>query len=209
MTIRILQLLAVICTKKNFLPSLQSYYLFIKSFCKRLTSRKLFSLPLLIIMININCGYHLSGKGSFLPSYIKKIAIPTFKNNTPRYQLDQRLTRAVIDVLIKRGKYQILSNENEGDALLQVDINSFNYIPVQFTQQGRANRYEIIIVAKVAFKDKVQNKTIFENPAFTFRSQYDIPEGADITYFDKETIAIEDISKNFAETLVSAILEAF
>lgn len=171
---------------------------------------KLKSALIVIIIIGITrCGYHLSGRGSYLPSHIKKIAIPTFKNNTPRYQLDQRLTRAVIDVMIKRGKFQILSEETQGDAVLQVDINSFNYIPVQFTQQGRANRYEIIITAKVIFKDKVQNKNIFENPSFTFRSQYDIPEGADITYFDKETIAIEDISKSFAETLVSAILEAF
>jgi outer membrane lipopolysaccharide assembly protein LptE/RlpB len=155
------------------------------------------------------CGYSLSGRGSYLPEYIKKIAIPIFKNNTPRYELEQRITRAVIDTMVKRGKYQIVTDESEADAVLSAEINSFNYTPVQFDAQGSANRYEIIITAKVTFTDKAKNKVLFENPSFSFRSQYEIPEGADITYFDKESVAILDISRSFAETLVSSILEAF
>jgi hypothetical protein len=111
--------------------------------------------------------------------------------------------------MIKRGKYQITSEEQGADATLIAEINSFNYVPVQFNADGSASRYEIIIISQVTLKDNIKNKILFDNPNFTFRSQYDIPEGADITYFDKEVVAIEEISKNFAETLVSAILEAF
>ena len=171
-----------------------------------------FSTILLMVWVILwygSCGYSLSGRGSYLPSNIKKIAIPIFKNNTPRYELEQRITRAVIDTMVKRGKYQIITDETQADAVLGAEINSFNYIPVQFSTEGSANRYEVIISAKVTFKDKTKDMILFENPAFTFRSQYDIPEGADITYFDKESIAIQDISRNFAETLVSSILEAF
>lgn len=167
-------------------------------------------LTLFILLIELNsCGYHLSGRGSYLPTYIKKVAIPIFKNNTQRYELEQRITQAVINTMIKRGKYQILTDEQEADAVLTGEIINFNYIPVQFNPDGSAIKYEIIITSRVTFKDKQKNKIIFENPSFTFRSQYDIPEGADITYFDKETTALDEISKNFAETLISAILEAF
>lgn len=123
--------------------------------------------------------------------------------------LEQRITRAVIDTMVKRGKYQIVTDETKADAVLNAEINSFNYVPVQFNAQGTANRYELIITARVTFKDISKNTILFENPSFTFRSQYDIPEGSDITYFDQESVAIQDISRNFAETLVSAILEAF
>ncbi|OGF68214.1 MAG: hypothetical protein A2Y62_05435 [Candidatus Fischerbacteria bacterium RBG_13_37_8] len=164
---------------------------------------------IIMLLFTSSCGYNLSGRGSYLPAHVKKIAIPIFKNNTPRLELDQRITRAVIDTLVRRGKYQIIAEEKDADAVLTVEINSFNYVPVQFTQEGSADRYEIIITSRVTFKDKIKDKILFENPAFTFRSQYDIPEGADITYFDRETVAIEEISKNFAETLVSALLEAF
>lgn len=175
----------------------------------------LFKLSLIILILSIlpvaltSCGYHLSGRGSYLPAYIKKIAIPTFKNNTQRYELEQRITQAVINTMIKRGKYQILTDEQEANAILIGEIINFNYIPVQFNPDGSANKYEIMITSRVTFKDSTKNKIIFENPSFTFRSQYDIPEGADISYFDKETTALDEISKNFAETLVSAILEAF
>jgi len=163
----------------------------------------------LIMVSSVSCGSHLSGRGSYLPTYIKKIAIPIFKNKTQRYELEQRLTQAVINTMIKRGKYQITSEEQGADATLIAEINSFNYVPVQFNADGSASRYEIIIISQVTLKDNIKNKILFDNPNFTFRSQYDIPEGADITYFDKEVVAIEEISKNFAETLVSAILEAF
>lgn len=41
------------------------------------------------------CGYSLAGRGSFLPSHIKSIGIPTFTNRTTVFNLETLLTEKV------------------------------------------------------------------------------------------------------------------
>src|SRR5262249_19812372 len=51
------------------------------------------------------CGYSLAGRGSFLPSYVKTIGIPTFVNRTTVFNLETLLTQKVRAEFIGRGKY--------------------------------------------------------------------------------------------------------
>lgn len=130
-----------------------------------------------------------------------------FKNKTTRYQLDQKLTQAVINELIARGRFEVLSGEQKADALLLGEIISFKVNPISFTEQTRADRYSITIVAKVTFKDLIRKKVIFTNPNFIFRDEYELQGGTD--FFSEETEAIERISEKFARSVVSTILEGF
>jgi|Deesub1362B_J571_1020462.scaffolds.fasta_scaffold01990_6 outer membrane lipopolysaccharide assembly protein LptE/RlpB len=155
----------------------------------------------------INCGYRLSGTGSFLPPYITTISVPMFKNNTGRYQLDQKLTQAVINELIARGRFKISSEIRKADAILIGEINSFTVNPISFTEEGRADRYSITIIAKVTFKDLVKKKTLFTNSHYVFRDEYEITTGGD--FYSEETQAIERISEKFARSVVSLIVEGF
>lgn len=65
----------------------------------------------------VNCGYHLRGTGSFLPSHVKKVSIPMFKNMTTRFELDIKLTQGVIDELVARGKVEVVSGGEKADAV--------------------------------------------------------------------------------------------
>ena len=58
------------------------------------------------------CGYSLSGRGSFLPAYIKVIGVPMFTNSTPVFDVEKRITEHVISEFIGRGKYKV---EPDGD----------------------------------------------------------------------------------------------
>ena len=60
------------------------------------------------------CGYALAGRGSFLPSYIRTIGIPTFTNRTTIFNLETLLTDKVRAEFIGRGKYQILPQATDG-----------------------------------------------------------------------------------------------
>ncbi len=164
-------------------------------------------LILSFLLILINCGYRLSGTGSFLPPYIKTISVPMFKNNTGRYQLDQKFTQAVINELIARGRFKILSETGKADAILLGEINSFAVNPISFTEEGRADRYSITIVAKVTFKDLIKKKVLFMNSHYVFRDEYEITSGGD--FYSEETLAIERISEKFARSVVSLIVEGF
>jgi outer membrane lipopolysaccharide assembly protein LptE/RlpB len=154
------------------------------------------------------CGYHLAGTGSSLPAHIKTIGVPIFVNNTQGYQVEQKITSSVIDVLIRRGRYHVTPDAENVDAVLKGTITSVSLVPTTFTADGRANQYNVIISAKVTFSDLIDKKIIFQNPGFIFRGQYDIDQNQ-VVFFDRQSEAIDEIAKDFAESVVSAILEGF
>ena len=66
--------------------------------------RSTLSLLLALVVWNTaSCGYSLIGTGSFLPDYIQTVAIPTFANTTPRFEVEVRITDAVTREFVSRG----------------------------------------------------------------------------------------------------------
>lgn len=153
------------------------------------------------------CGYHLRGTGSFLPSHIKKVNIPMFKNLTTRFELDLKLTQGVIDEMVARGKIEITADMQTADAVLLGEIISFNATPIAFSKDASADRYNITVVTSIILKDLVNQKTIFSNPHFTYQHEYEVPEGTDFESVESE--ALDKIAERFARSLVSTILEGF
>ncbi|HSP07050.1 MAG TPA: LptE family protein [Acidobacteriota bacterium] len=163
---------------------------------------------LFFLFLLTGCGYHLAGTGTSLPEHIKTVGVPIFQNNTQGYQVEQKITSAINTLLIQRGKYKVIPEEQGADAVLKGTIISVSLVPVTFTSGGQANKYNVIITAKVTFTDNIDKKILFTNPGFTFRGQYDIDQ-SQIAFFDRQSQAVDDIAKDFAESVVSAILEGF
>jgi len=130
-----------------------------------------------------------------------------FKNSTTRFQLDLKLTQAVIDEIVARGKVEITAETNNSDAVLIGEIASFTARPLTFTQEATADRYNIIVVAKIVLRDLVNRKVIFSNNYFVYTEEYEVPEGTD--FESVETEAIDKIAGQFARSLVIQILEGF
>jgi len=168
--------------------------------------KKYFILFLLCALM-YSCGYHLRGTGSSLPSHIKKIQVPMFQNKTSRFELDVKLTRSVIDELVSRGKVEVIDDLESADAVLEGEISSFKVNPIAFSGTATADRYNIIIVARIVLKDLVENQIFFSNPNFVYQKEYEVEEGVDFESVEAE--AIEEVSGEFARSLVIMILEGF
>ncbi|MGH9372121.1 MAG: LPS assembly lipoprotein LptE [Vicinamibacterales bacterium] len=161
------------------------------------------------------CGYSLAGRGSFLPAYIRTIAVPQFTNSTPVYDIDRRVTDRVRGELIGRGSgYRIETTEKAGvDAVMSGEISSITVTPVSFDQQQQATRYVLTMTARIEFKDIKTGKVLWSNPAMAFREEFEPTTGATITdasaFFGQDTNALDRIANEFARSVVSALLEAF
>jgi len=153
------------------------------------------------------CGYHLRGTGTFLPPHIKTLYVPMFKNETTRFQLDLKLTQAVVNEFVARSKVEVSTDEGKSDAVLLGDIVTFNVSPIALSSQGGADRYNITVVARVVLRDKVKNRIIFANPSFLYIQEYEVSEGTD--FESMETEAIDQIAEKFARSLVMTMLEGF
>src|SRR5436190_18397458 len=98
------------------------------------------TLCLLCASLNSGCGYALAGRGSFLPATIKTIGIPTFANRTTVFNLETTLTQKVRAEFIGRGKYDILPEAANVDALLTGEVSSVTIAPASFTANQLASR---------------------------------------------------------------------
>ncbi len=158
------------------------------------------------------CGYSLAGRGSFLPEYIRTIAIPLFGNLSSLPDLDRILTERVRNEFINRGKYKVVTERTGADAVLTGDITSVTFSPAAFTQQQQASRYALVLTAKIEFTDLKENKILWQNPAIQFREEFEVPTSTaqDVNaFFGQNADALQRVSTEFARTIVSAILEAF
>ncbi len=154
------------------------------------------------------CGYTLVGKGSNLPENIKVVQFTTLENRTPRVALEQRFSAAIARELVSRGRFRVQSGAAGADAELTGTMLAFDLYPVAFDSQGRATDYQVRATAKVALKTLPDEKALWENPAFTFRDNYQFSATA-ATYADLENDAIDRVADRFAQSLVTSMLEGF
>ena len=167
--------------------------------------RKIPSLALLLLM---SCGYGLVGRSSFLDPSIRTIEVPAFVNRTTRVELEQRVTQAVAEEFVSRGRLQLVTDPKNAHAILRGSIDTFNIFPIAF-EQGRATRYQISITAKIELLDhRNEDKVLWKNDQYRFTENYEV-NLASTDAFDQETRAIQEIAVRFAEGLITNLLEGF
>lgn len=160
------------------------------------------------------CGYALAGRGSFLPDYIKTLAIPVFRNRTPYLTAELMFTEKVRVEFQSRGRYDVQPTEEGADGVVLGEITGISAAPVGFTDAQLATRYRFTVTVGVKFDDATQKKTLWENPALAFSDEYELSSrtstGLDgAAFLDQERVAVDRLSTDFARSVVSAILEAF
>lgn len=157
------------------------------------------------------CGYSLQGRGITTDPSIKRIGVPLFKDLSGKPGLDVRITEAVMQELLKRGRFTVVRESANVDAVVEGEIESCTVQPVGFSGDAgatQASRYSIAITARVVYRKIGQKEPIWANDAFSVRDEYDMGDQAS-TYFDREDQSIERLAEGFARSLVAAMLEAF
>ena len=163
-------------------------------------------------MASSSCGYALAGRGSFLPDYIETIGIPLFLNYTAIFEIERIVTEKVRSEFIGRGSYAIVPDRTGVDALLDGTISSIIIQPAAFTGEQQASRYVLIMQATITLQD-VKTMEVLWSDSVVFREEYEVTSATDAfdtaAFFGSGSNAVERISSDFAETVVSSILEAF
>jgi outer membrane lipopolysaccharide assembly protein LptE/RlpB len=153
------------------------------------------------------CGYHLVGRGRTLPEGVHTVAVPLLANETRRAEVEQRVTEQLVRELNVRSGVKVLAEKEGADALLTGAITGYESSPVVLNPEGRATRYEVTMTARMRLEDLRGNQVLWSNDQYVFRSQYDVPE--DTTFIDQEIVAIDQVAREFAVSVVTAMLEGF
>jgi len=157
------------------------------------------------------CGYALVGKGTVIDPTIKRIGVPLFKSASAKPGLDQKVTQKVVEELLKRGRFDVVSDSTGVDAVVDGEITAYTPRLAGLGQTGGksvANSYEVTLTARIRFAKVGARDPIWANDAFSFRDEYDVGDNAQ-AFFDREDQAIDRLATSFARSLVAAMLEAF
>lgn len=155
------------------------------------------------------CGYHLQGQGGgVLPDHVKFIALMPFENHTQRPEIEQRVTEETARQLANRGQYRVVTDRAGADAVLEGAIIGFRTDPVQFNFEGRATRVETVVSIQATLRDLSTDEVLWSQSGLLFREQWDVPQTS-AGFFDQETLALNDIARGAASTLVNSMLEGF
>jgi len=163
---------------------------------------------LLAAFVSTGCGYHTVGRANLLPSDLRTIAVPAFGNQTQTYKIEQTLTAAVVQEFSTRTNYHVISAPDLADAILRGTVLSTYTTPLTYdSKTGRAASVLVIVSMEVSLADR-QGRVLYQNPSYTFREQYQVSQELS-SFFEEDSPAFQRLSREFARTLVSNVLEAF
>lgn len=164
---------------------------------------------LAVLLLTTACGYHTAGHNVALPTNVQTISIPAFVNQTQTYKIEQKLTAAVVREMVTRTHYHILNEVSDSaDATLRGTVVSTSTSPLTYdSQTGRASSALVVLTARVTLTDR-NGKVLYENPSYLFREEYQVSRELS-SFLEEDSPALERLSREFARTLVSNVLEGF
>lgn len=155
------------------------------------------------------CGYHVAGHNASLPKSIHVIAVPALENKTTSYRLEQKLTAATVHEFLAKTSYRVVSNPEEGDAVLRGQVLSLEAVPLLFdTTTGRATTMLVTVKCELTFTESATLKVLYHTDNFVFRNEYEISTDLK-SFFEEQDPALDRLAQDFAAHLVAAVTENY
>jgi hypothetical protein len=164
------------------------------------------------------CGYHTLGSAAHLPDTVHTLAVPIFKNKTQLYHTEVPMTQAVVREFTDRTRLSVQTDvANGADATVSGTIISESIQPLTYrtdttgAQAGQTtsvtSSFLVTIAVNVLVTDR-DNRILYQHTNYVFHEQFETT--ADLASFiEEDSPAVQRLSRDFAQTLVSDILESF
>ncbi len=134
-----------------------------------LAMRRLWIAPISLMTLTLaGCGYSLTPR---MASHIKTVAVPTFKNETLEYGLEEEVTQAVVDKFTEDNNLQVVS-EDRADSVVFGVVKAYKRRVAGFTAEEIANEYEVAIVIDIVVRDRVKSKDLWSEEGMARTTNY-------------------------------------
>jgi outer membrane lipopolysaccharide assembly protein LptE/RlpB len=166
-------------------------------------------LTLLLLATLTGCGYHQAGSAAHIPANVRTLAVPIFTTRAQAFHTEMAFTQATIRELNTRTKYRIVNSDAaDADAILTGTILSQTVAPLTYdATTGQSSSYLLSITAKVVLTAR-DGHVLYRNDAILYREQYQSTQ--DLSGFIQEdSAAVRRVARDFAQSLVSDMLQSF
>ncbi len=155
------------------------------------------------------CGYHTIGSATHIPANVRTLAVPIFASRVQAYHTEVSFTQAIVRELNTRTKYRIVNDDSpDADATLSGTILRQTVTPLTYdATTGQSSSYLVMVTARVLLTAN-DGRVLYRNDAVTFREQYQSTQDLR-SFIQEDSPAIKRMSRDFAQTVVSDMLESF
>ena len=154
------------------------------------------------------CGYQVQ---DYLPSNVKAIYVPLFKNVTDRYGLEEKLTDQTIKRFLVDGTLQI-ENERNSQAVLEVSLNRYLLIPLVYDVNNLVEEYKMVLSFNIRLVDLVSGEVIWQedeaNAVEVFYTQYS-EEAVNRNDAREENEVLESLVDKSADKIVERVVRGW
>jgi len=168
---------------------------------------RLFTILLLATLTG--CGYHQAGSATHIPANVRTLAVPIFTTHAQAFHTEMAFTQAIIRELNTRTRYRILNSDTPGaDATLTGTILSQTVAPLTYdAATGQSSSYLLSITARVVLTAH-DGRVLYRNDRILYREQYQSTQDLN-GFIQEDNAAVNRVAKDFAQAVVSDMLESF
>ena len=152
------------------------------------------------------CGYHLVGTVTSLPSHLKTIFIPVFKNTSSQPEIHRELTSAVLRSFINDGRLKVVRKDN-ANLVMDATLNYYKLRNVSFGSQDLVSNIIIELGVQLKVTDQVKNKIFMKEK---FKTQWDYKSTTDVAATERARLEALDLGfEDLGRRLVSLLVDQF
>ena len=152
------------------------------------------------------CGYHLVGTGSSLPSHLKTISIPVFKNTSSQPEIHRELTSAVLESFISDGRLDVVK-KNDADLVMDATLIFYQKRNVSFGSQDLVSNIIVEVEVELQVTDQIKNKILIKEK---LKTQWDYKSTSDIATTERARLEALDLGfQDLGRRLVSLLIDQF
>jgi outer membrane lipopolysaccharide assembly protein LptE/RlpB len=150
------------------------------------------------------CGYHIAGKGGGMPGNITELAVPIFKNNTRKPDIETLVTSAFATEFLTTVKVV-----DTAGAVMQGVIKSYELNAVSFTRSDVNQEYRLRVAISVRIVMEEDGRVLWSDDNITDYEDF-IVDTSDVTATEEaEIAALKKLARDTARLVKERMLDDF
>jgi Lipopolysaccharide-assembly len=162
------------------------------------------ALVLTVAVLGGGCGYTVRGT---LPSHIKTVAVPVFRNNTSEPAIEGFITRAVVEAFSTNGRLKVVGSD-KADAILDGEITGYSVSSIAFDQNADVRQYRLAVTLNLKMRDVRQNSVLFQQSGVQEQADFRVQNVVSQTISREET-ALRAAAVDIGRSIVSLTVTRF
>ena len=162
----------------------------------------------LVLGLLASCGYRVASENRIKMPF-KSVAIEPLESDTTTFKIEQFLTRSLASEFVEKSSFQVINDSSVADAILWGRVHEVKASPITFARSGDfGSTFLVSLRVSLLMRDRRNGEIVFKMDDYSFREQYVVNIEVE-NFFKEENPALLRIARDFAESVVSTILEGF